>query len=352
MASLSLPVLLAAFVAAAVAVWIAGVSLSSTTDVLAERLHLGSALGGLILLAVATNLPEIAITVSAARQHHLDIAVGNLLGGIAVQTLVLVLLDVVGRRRGAPLMARARTLEPALEAALVMVVLGVAIMGTQLPDSLVFHGFAPGATLVFVVWLLGVWLLGRARKGLPWRAVAPEARRQDDTPPAQTAPDARRSRMSTARAAVVFVIAALVTLAGGVVLEQSGEILARHIGLSGVLFGATVLAAATALPEISTGLAATRLGNDELAVSDIFGGNAFLPALFLPAALISGSAVLPRAQHADVYLAALGVLLTGAYLFGLIVRPTRRVLGMGVDSLAVLVLYLLGLAGLIAAARA
>jgi cation:H+ antiporter len=66
--------------------------------VLDSRLHLGSAFGGLIVLAVATNLPEVAITVSAAISGNLDVAVGNILGGIALQTVVLVVLDVFGKR--------------------------------------------------------------------------------------------------------------------------------------------------------------------------------------------------------------------------------------------------------------
>lgn len=345
---LSLPVLIGLFVVAAVAVWVAGISLSNTTDVLADRLHLGSALGGLILLALATNLPEVAITVSAALGRNLGIAIGNILGGIAIQTVVLVLLDAASRRRGAPLMSRAASLEPTLEAGLVLAVLGVCTMGTQLPDTLVFRGFAPGSVAVVLVWLIGVWLLGKARSGLPWQV------RADQAPvPGEQAPgnEAREKRTSTARAALVFGVAALATLAGGVALERTGDAIAGHIGLSGVLFGATVLAAATSLPEVSTGLAAMRLGNDELAISDIFGGNAFLPVLFLPAALLSGTAVLPRAQQSDVYLAALGLVVTAVYLFGLIFRPRRRVLGMGMDSLTVLLVYLVGLLGLVAIAR-
>ena len=52
-ASLGLPVLVVLFAAAAAAVWVAGVKVSETTDVLSERLGLGEALGGLIVLATA-----------------------------------------------------------------------------------------------------------------------------------------------------------------------------------------------------------------------------------------------------------------------------------------------------------
>jgi cation:H+ antiporter len=112
-----------------------------------------------------------------------------------------------------------------------------------------------------------------------------------------------------------------------------------------------VLALATSLPEISTGLQAVRQGDDNLAISDIFGGNAFLPVLFLVATVISGAAILPRAHASDIYLTSLAALLTLVYAVGLIFRPQRRVLGMGVDSLSVCVLYLVGLGGLIAIAR-
>ena len=121
--------------------------------------------------------------------------------------------------------------------------------------------------------------------------------------------------------------------------------------MSGVLFGSTFLAAATALPEISTGITSMRMGDYQLAVSDIFGGNAFLPVLFLMASLLSGVAVLPQAHDTDIYLTGLGTLLTAVYIYGLIFRPRRRVLRMGLDSVAVLVLYLIGLAGLVALGR-
>ena len=82
------------FVGAGAAIWMAGIALSDHTDVLTMRLGLGSALGGLILLAIATNLPEIAIVAAAAVSGNIGVAVGNILGGIAIQTVVTVVLDV------------------------------------------------------------------------------------------------------------------------------------------------------------------------------------------------------------------------------------------------------------------
>ena len=121
--------------------------------------------------------------------------------------------------------------------------------------------------------------------------------------------------------------------------------------MTGVLFGSTILAATTALPELSTGLASVKLGDYKLAFSDIFGGNAFLPVLFLPASFLSGGSVLPYAANTDIYLTSLGIVLTMVYLWGLIFRPQRQYFRLGPDSLVVLALYAVGTVGLVAITR-
>lgn len=48
----------------------------------------------------------------------------------------------------------------------------------------------------------------------------------------------------------------------------------------------------------------------------------------------------------DLYLTALGALLTIIYMTGLLFRPSREHARLGVDSIAVLVVYLAAVAGL------
>ncbi|MDQ6846571.1 MAG: sodium:calcium antiporter [Candidatus Dormibacteraeota bacterium] len=341
----SVPVLTGIFVIAAVAIWFAGIQLAACTNAVDQRFGLGSALGGLIILAVATNLPEIAIVSAAAVSHKFDIATGNLLGGISIQTVVLVALDGFGIRRQTLTNATA-SLVQVLEGALVIAVLAVAIMATQLPASVVHLRIDPSALLIVVIWLAGLYLVRAAGRGLPWQkasgAVPPQAasRRAAN----KEATDGKRS---TAAVLTILVAAALVTLVSGVVLEETGSRIADQLGISGVVFGGTILAAATSLPELSTGLASMKARYFELAVSDIFGGNAFLPVLFFPATLLAGQSVLGKATPSDVLLAGLGILLTTVYMAGLIFRPKREYLRLGPDSIAVLVLYTLGVVALI-----
>jgi cation:H+ antiporter len=347
--------LLLIFVASAAVIWGAGIALSDTTDVLGERWHLGSALGGLIMLAVATNLPELAITASAALSGQVTVAVGNILGGIAIQTVVLVVLDAAGVRPRRPLTYLAASLVLVLEGALVIAVLLVVVMGTQLPNDLVVWRLTPATLLIAVFWVIGLTLVQRAGHGLPWQDSSGDAPDTQEKPRGHSRKEknarAREQGGSTTRVALVFLAAAVATLVAGVTVERSGEEFFGRLGLSGVVFGATVLALATSLPEISTGLTSTRMGDYQLAFGDIFGGNAFLPVLFLLATLLSGKAILPEASAADLYLTALGALLTVVYLYGLIFRPSRQILRMGVDSLVVLVLYGIGVAGLFATGR-
>ncbi len=341
---------LVVFAASAAAIWVAGIFLSNNTDVLADRLHLGQALGGLILLAVATNLPEIAIVYTAAASGHLDVAVSNILGGIAIQTVVLVALDAFGVRERRPLTYQAASLTLVIEGAAVLAVLVAVIMGTQLPKSLIRFRLTPDVIVIAGIWVAGLVLTQRAGSKLPWSNSGeapdsqPEPRGHSRT---RRAREASQRGVSTRRAATVFGVAALITLVAGALAEESGAAAADHVGLSGVLFGATVLAAATSLPELSTGLTAVRQGDYKLAFGDIFGGNAFLPVLFLLAVLVSGKAVLPNAHASDIYLTALGALLTVIYLCGLLFRPAKEHARLGIDSIAVLVVYVLGVVGLV-----
>jgi cation:H+ antiporter len=351
--SLSLPVLLLIFGVSAALIWFAGIKLSETADILTTHFGLGEALGGLILLAIVTNLPEIAITVSAALQDNLELAIGNILGGIAIQTVVLVVLDVFGLGKKDPLTYRAASLILVLEGLMVITVLTLVVVGNQLRPSVIYLGVSPIDAIIVLVWLAGIYMIGKARTNLPWHklgALQDSQKEKRGHSMEKKHALAIKKGLTIQKVILVFAVCSLITLVAGVGLEVSGNAIARQIGMTGVLFGATILAAATALPEVSTGLASMKLKDYQMAMSDIFGGNAFLPVLFMVATVLSGKSVLPLAHKTDIYLTGLAILLTIIYICGLMFRPRKQLLWMGVDSFLVLLIYLIGLLGLFAIA--
>ena len=345
MSGLSSPLLVVVFVAGSIATWMAGMALSKATDALDGRFGLGDELGGLVLLSLAGSLPEAAITVSAAASGHLGLAAGNLIGGIAVQTMVLLVCDfAVGRQP--PLTYLIGRLSPVLEALLVMIVVGGVLMGSLLRPSLAIGGVVSPASLgIVVVWAVGLYTINHLRKSPAWKLEMPGSR------PGRLLHERRAGEhpydgRSTALVASIFGAACAVTLVAGVGLEVSGNELANRVGINGVIFGATILAVATALPEISSGIAAVRLGDHALAMGDVFGGNAFQVCLFLVADLVAMQPVLPSAGDSNAWLAALGIALTAIYAFGVIARPLRARFYLGPDSWLALVVFGFGIAGL------
>jgi cation:H+ antiporter len=103
----------------------------------------------------------------------------------------------------------------------------------------------------------------------------------------------------------------------------------------------------TALPEISTGIRAVRLGRVGLAMGDIFGGNQVQMTLFLMADLLAGKPVLSTVTTGSTWLGGIGIVVTAVYALGLVVRPPKKMYGLGIDSWIVLLFYLFGVAGLI-----
>lgn len=389
MDKLPLWALLGIYVLSAVAVWLAGIQISKATDKIDDRYGLGDALGGIIILAIVTDLPEIAIAISAAATGQYDIILGNLLGGIAIQTLVVAVLDPFEKEE--PLSRRVGSLLIALEGVVTIAVVTVSILGIQLPRVISIGGLSPANILIVITWLGGIWMISHARKGLTWKLAAGDADagqdddgeqqaggegdKADSNDKAATKNDGaegnddkdaagsaekqvggskegedksdKKAQPSMMRTWIMMIVASLVTLGAGVLLELSGNAAADQLGINGVVFGATFLAAVTALPELSTGFEAVKLGDYRLVMSDVIGSNAFLMVLFFPASLVAGHPILAEGTRPDIYLSALGILVTVIYVGGVIVRPKKQILRMGIDSLLVIIIYILGIIGLL-----
>lgn len=351
MGTLGAPYLLLIFAAGAAATWVAGVYLSRATDALDQRLQLGETFGGMLLLAIAGTLPEVAITITAALSGQLELAAGNLMGGIAIQTAVLAICDFfVGEDK--PLSYLVGSLIPVLEASMVIALTSVALLGTLMPASLTVAGVSPASIALVAIWLVGMAVLNSVRQHPKWQVIMPGAKpgrhRRHHAHPTSPAPLATAPMPGVV---AVFGAGSAATLIAGVALTVSGSALADRAGINGVVFGATILALATALPEISTGIEAVRMGDHQLAMGDVFGGNAFQMTLFLVADLAAGAPLLSSAGTANTWLAGLGILVTTVYAAAIVIRPERNHLRLGIDSMIVVALVVLGSALLVLVAK-
>ena len=336
---LSSALLLTIFIIAAIAIWISGIKLTKAIDAITTHFGLGEAFGGMVFLAIVTNLPEIAITAVAAYHRDYDIAISNILGGIALQTVVLSLIDVFGIGRSAPLTQKGHSKILILEGVALIFILSIVIIAKQFPSSLIYYRTTPFEWLILIIWLGTIYMISKMVD--PKKNINKELSIHHLKFPKSTFKGSIKGAM------IILALGAIITLFAGWALEITGETLANRWGMSGVLFGGTILALCTALPEISTGIASAKIRDYNMAVSDIFGGNAFLPVLFLMASMIGGDAILPNLKPSDIYLTVLGIILTGIYMAGMVIHSKKQIFRMGIDSFIVIILYLIGLWGLL-----
>ena len=324
------------FVVCALLIWVFGIKLSKAIDEIVNHYGWGEAIGGIVFLAIITNLPEIAITAVAAFNHDYDIAVSNILGGIAIQTAVLVLIDIYGVGRKAPLTLKGHSKILLFEGLTVIIILSLVIAANKFPTYHYLRHTTAFEWIILFTWLLSIWGIKRLYQ---LNQIKKVSKHQTN--------NIVLSTVKVKKAIIVTILGAIITLLAGYGLEVSGEVLSKRWGMDGIVFGATILALCTALPEISTGIASAKIRDYQMAVSDIFGGNAFLPVLFLMAALIGGESILPGLKVSDIYLTSVGILLTTIYMIGMLFHSKKQFLRMGIDSIIVLILYLVSIVGLL-----
>jgi cation:H+ antiporter len=344
MDNLSLFSLIIIFLAAAAITWWAGIALTKTTDTLDTRFKLGDALGGLILLGISGSLPELAITVSAAYKGHIPIIIGTLLGGLALQTLILIIFDffIKGRR---PLSYLAGSINMSIETAFAIILTILALLATFIPRQYAFFNMNPLSIVIVIAWVGGLYLINKFRKIARFNEVSvPDAapgRKHHERRAVENHPFYANKK--NGHVILIFLAACIATLIAGVVLEESGSALAAQLGIGSGLFAATVLALVSALPEISTGLESIFIGDNQLAISDIMGGNAFMLTIFLLADIIAQKPVLSYTGKSDLLFAILAIGMMAVYAVSFIKKLKNRYFRLGLDSITELILYALGI---------
>ncbi len=325
------------FVLCAGVVWVAGARLAYLADALADRFHLAKSLVGLLLLSLATSLPEVATTLSAAVSQAQNLVLNNLFGGIALQTAILGLADFWAR--GA-ITNYPRKANHALEATLLVLLLSITLIITVMGEPVAVFEIGAGSTLIALCYAGAIWLLRRYDASSDWVPVDlpdPEAK-----PFLAVSDDGTASNRALVAQAIVACIAILVF---GLLLVVLAERIALQSGLGTSFVGVTLLAAATSLPELTTSITAARIGAYTMAISNIFGSNLIMLVLVFPADLLyRGGPILQGASQTVSLALSFGIVVTAIYLVGLIVRRKPRIGALGLDSVLVMMTFLGSLA--------
>ena len=115
------------------------------------------------VLGISGSLPEIAITYSAAISGHIPIIIVNLLGGIAIQTLIIVIFDFSTKQKK-PLSYIAGTPLLSLETLFAIFITSVALIASFIPVTKSIFHMNPLSVILAVIWVVGLFAINRARK--------------------------------------------------------------------------------------------------------------------------------------------------------------------------------------------
>ncbi|HXH48735.1 MAG TPA: sodium:calcium antiporter [Terriglobia bacterium] len=140
-----------------------------------------------------------------------------------------------------------------------------------------------------------------------------------------------------------FVICTLVIVYGGSRLSRYGDVIAEKTGMGRTWIGVVLMASATSLPELFTGISSVAIFNSpDIAAGDVLGSCMF--NLLILAMLDVGRRVAPistLAHQGQILTASFGVLLLGLTTISLLAGRSIPTMGwIGVYSLVIPIVYL------------
>lgn len=331
-----------ALVMSAIAIGFAGVRAAQVAAGIVAATRLGQAVVGAVLLGAGTSLPEAVVTVRSSLQGNFDLTISNAVGGVVVQTVMLVVADTTMRRRNMEYASRHAT--PILQAALLATMLSFIVLAALGPVFAIWL-LHPVSLLLVAGYVTAQVIAHRAHLEPVW--VRP-GRTKNVEREEETSPESRPAS-SIGDLALRYLLLMTVLGVASFVLTDAATILGGRTGVSETVVGGLVIAFATSLPELVTAIGAIREQAVTMAIADVLGGNLFdamFPAL---ADLLQGPGSVYGVVHArTLFLTALGVAVTSMLIVELTQPPRRGLFSIGAMSIAIVMVAIAGFTVLIA----
>ena len=303
----------AVLLACAATIAYAGRQLTRYADAIAEKTGWSRALAGMVLLGAVTSLPELSAGVSAVVVAQApDIAVGNVLGACVLNLAYVALLDAM--KRGEPLFQRASLAHIGM-AGFGTVMLGIVAIGLLLSalGQRTAVGFVGASAPALAITYLVAVRMSYARERVPLASEAPVG-------------VARYEGLALRAAVLGYAVNAVVVLLAGVALPVAASEVARVAGWHASFVGTTLVAGATALPELVVTISALRIGALDIAIANLLGSNLFnLLILAIDDLLWRPGPLLEAVSPAHAVSAVTAMLMSGIVVIALMMRPTGRV---------------------------
>ncbi|MBP7836368.1 MAG: hypothetical protein KA022_02725 [Candidatus Omnitrophica bacterium] len=305
-------------------------------DAIAEKTGLGGLWIGVILVALATSLPELFTGVgSTVFINAPDLTVGNLFGANSYNLLNIAVLD--GVSRGTPLLSSI-SLGQTLTAGLSLIPLSIAAVGLFLSSKLpqvAFVNISLYSFLIITAYFISVRIVfGFEKKE---QQILKEIHKEEKAL-------FKYDGITLKTACIRYGLAALIIAAAGIWLAYIGDELAGGLNLGRSFVGSLLLGLATTLPEITVSLAAIRLGAKELAVANMLGSNLFnMVIIFINDLLYRKAPIFSAISGQHVFTAFIVIIMTAIVIAGLILKPKKKTrIGLSVYALALIIVFILG----------
>lgn len=303
------------FVLGLVLLMLGGDSIVKGAAGLAQRLGLTAFTTGLVLVAFATSLPELAVNLTAILHGQGELALGNAVGS----NVANIGLTLGAAALAAPIAVRWRALSPLL---LVLVAGTIAVLVFGMDGTL--SRLEGGVLLLAFVAVLAF----AVKRG---RNETAEVRAEIEQY-AQTSSVLGLNVIRLVIGAALAWIGSLLVVGGpgmqlfGMDLSGAGAAtIGPALGLSPVLTGLLPVAVGTALPEISAAIAAARRGQGDMVMGHVIGASVFNILLIVGGMAACGALALPMTlMGPGHFVLPLGYELLAALAFALMLYPVLR----------------------------